>query len=204
MPGKITRREFVKGVGLTATAVAVSPKSILIGKLKDNPPFAKKFHPPEGKFKAKIKLNVNGRIKRINVDVRETLASVLRNKLNLTGTKIICDRGECGGCTVIMDGKAVYSCMILAIDANGKEIITIEGLSKNGKLNPIQKAFLEEDGFQCGFCTPGQIISAYALLEKNPNPSIEEIKKGMSGNICRCAAYAKIFEAVMRAAESRI
>jgi aerobic-type carbon monoxide dehydrogenase small subunit (CoxS/CutS family) len=121
-------------------------------------------------------------------------------RLDLTGSKQICDRGECGGCTVLMDGKTVYSCMVLAIDAQNKEIITVEGLAEGDELHPIQEAFIEHDALQCGFCTPGFVMSAKALLDENSNPTLEEIKRGLAGNLCRCGAYPRIFEAVQTAA----
>ena len=119
----------------------------------------------------------------------------------MSGTKIICNHGECGGCTVLLDDKAVYSCQMLALDVEGKAVTTVEGILKGGELALIQKAFVEKDGFQCGFCTPGQIMSAYALLKKNPNPSKEEVEKGMYGNICRCSAYPNIIDSVQAAAK---
>ena len=114
---------------------------------------------------------------------------------------MVCDRGECGGCTVLIDGEPVYACMILAIDVAGKEIVTIEGLARDGELSPVQQAFIDYDAYQCGYCTPGQIMAAEGLLKKNGNPDLEEIKRGMSGNICRCAAYQHIFAAVAAAAK---
>jgi xanthine dehydrogenase YagT iron-sulfur-binding subunit len=135
------------------------------------------------------------------VEPRTTLAQLLRDKLQLTGTKIVCNNGECGGCTVVMDGKAVYSCHTLALDAAGKEVITVEGLMEGEKLGAVQEAFYEKDGYQCGFCTPGQVMAAYALLLKNKQPEVDEIKYGMSGNLCRCAAYPKIIDSVQAASE---
>jgi aerobic-type carbon monoxide dehydrogenase small subunit (CoxS/CutS family) len=135
------------------------------------------------------------------VEPRTTLAELLRNRLKLTGTKIVCNQGECGGCTVLMNGKAVYSCHMLALDAAGKEITTIEGLMSGEKLHPIQQAFIDHDGLQCGFCTPGQIMAAEEILIKNSKPSKEEILDGMSGNLCRCAAYPNILKSVVAAAE---
>ena len=132
---------------------------------------------------------------------RWTLLDVLRDKLNLTGAKKTCNSGECGACTVIMNGRAVYSCMILAVEAEGSEITTIEGLLDGEELNPVQQAFADNDAFQCGYCTPGQIMSAQALLKKNPNPSEEEIKRAMSGNLCRCASYPHILKAVQDASK---
>jgi len=150
----------------------------------------------------KIELTVNGVKHVIDVKPNETLASVLRSKLKLTGVKIGCNRGECGACTVLMDGKPVVSCLVLAVEAEGKSILTIEGLAdpKTGELHPIQKAFVENFGLQCGFCTPGMIMSAKALLDENPNPTLEEIKEALVGNICRCGAYPHIFKSILAAA----
>lgn len=128
------------------------------------------------------------------------MVQVLREKLNLTGTKVVCNQGECGGCTVLLNGKSVYSCHILALDTNGKEVITIEGLMHGEKLHLVQQAFVEHDGLQCGFCTPGQVMAAQALLIKHPEPTEEEITEGMSGNLCRCAAYPNILKSVKAAA----
>ncbi len=130
--------------------------------------------------------------------MNETLAHVLRQRLRLTGTKIGCGSGECGACTVLMGGEPVLSCLTLAIECDGKEILTVEGLAdpETGELHPIQKSFIEHHGLQCGFCTPGMLMSAVALLRKNSNPSAEEIKRGISGNLCRCTGYAKIIRAI--------
>jgi aerobic-type carbon monoxide dehydrogenase small subunit (CoxS/CutS family) len=128
------------------------------------------------------------------------LLEVIREKLELTGTKEACSLGECGACTVILDGKAVNSCLVLAVEAKGKEILTIEGLRQNGELHPLQKAFIDEGAVQCGFCTPGMILSAKALLDKNPDPDEDEIKEALAGNLCRCTGYVKIVKAVKTAA----
>jgi xanthine dehydrogenase YagT iron-sulfur-binding subunit len=130
-----------------------------------------------------------------------TLVEVLRDHLNLTGTKVTCNQGECGACTVLMDGKPVYSCHLLAVDAEGTEITTIEGLMDGEKLHPIQEAFIEHDGLQCGFCTPGQIMAAQGILNKKGNPTRDDILEGMSGNLCRCAAYPNILASAVAAAE---
>ena len=191
-----SRRSFLKGVGTGVISTAVLPGVVSAGE------YVEKIQTPEeGVTRAAITLNVNGQNRRVTVESRATLANVLRSELELTGTKVGCDRGECGGCTVLIDGEPVYSCMTLAMDAVGREIVTIEGLAKNGQLSPVQQAFLEYDGFQCGYCTPGEIMAAEGLLAKNPNPSTEEIKRGMSGNLCRCAAYQHIFVSVAEAAK---
>ena len=158
--------------------------------------------PPDirGPGKTPVRLLINGQSYNLEIEPRQTLLDVLRENLNLTGTKKGCDMGECGACTVVMDGRPVYSCLILAVECEGHEILTIEGLASGAGLDPVQKAFIDEDAFQCGFCTPGQIMSAYALLKNNPHPDEAEIRLAMSGNICRCGAYARILAAVNAAA----
>lgn len=153
-------------------------------------------------MKRPIKLIVNGDPYELLVEPNETLVDVIRNKLDLTGTKEGCGTGDCGACTVIIDGKSVNSCLMLAIEADGKEILTIEGVAKNGELHPIQKAFINEGAIQCGFCTPGMVLSAKALLDENPHPTEEEIKFGIAGNLCRCTGYIKIIKAIQTASQS--
>jgi len=148
-----------------------------------------------------IRVVVNGKLLKIRVDHYRTLLEVLREDLHLTGTKNGCNEGECGACTILLDGKAVDSCLILAVDANGKRITTIEGLAKEGKLDPLQEAFVEYGAIQCGFCTPGMILSAKALLNENPSPSEEEVKTALAGNLCRCTGYKKIITAVLAASQ---
>ena len=155
-----------------------------------------------GPGKVPIQLRINGLKYSLEIQPRKSLLDVLRDDLHLTGTKKVCNMGECGACTVILEGKAVYSCLILAIDCEGQSIRTIEGLSENTNLDPIQEAFIKNDAYQCGFCTPGQIMSVRALLERNPNPSAEEIRGAVSGNICRCGAYPRIFAAAEEAAKA--
>ncbi len=147
-----------------------------------------------------IALRVNGQDFLVAVEDHWTLLDVLRNVVGYTGAKKGCDKGECGACTVILNGKAVQSCLVLAVQAQGKEITTIEGLSREGRLDPIQEAFHELGAIQCGFCTPGMIMTTKALLARNQSPSVDEIKKELSGNLCRCTGYIKIIEAVRRAA----
>ncbi len=148
-----------------------------------------------------IKFSVNGKDYELSVPPWRTLLEVIREELGLTGTKEGCGLGECGACTVIMDGKTVNSCLVLAAEADGKQITTIEGLAKGDELHPLQQAFIDHGGFQCGFCTPGMIMSAKALLDANPKPTEDEIKKGISGNFCRCTGYTKIIESIKAAAE---
>ncbi|MDH5695693.1 MAG: (2Fe-2S)-binding protein [Dehalococcoidia bacterium] len=149
----------------------------------------------------KVKFIVNGRSYEIPIEPHMTLVEVLRDKLDITGTKISCGAGECGACTVLIDGKAVLSCLTLAITAREKNILTIEGLAEKGNLHPIQKAFIDGGAIQCGFCTPGMILATKALLDKNPNPTHEEVKQGLAGNLCRCTGYVKIIDAVLAAAQ---
>ncbi|MGC9349715.1 MAG: (2Fe-2S)-binding protein [Anaerolineae bacterium] len=154
-----------------------------------------------GPGRVPVVLNVNGEDAEIFVEPRRTLLSVLREELGLKGSKRGCDRGQCGACTVIMDGETAYACMTLAIDCEGREIRTIESLTAGGGLHPVQQAFIDHDGYQCGFCTPGQVMSAVALLEHNTHPTEDEVREGLSGNICRCGAYPNIIDSVMGAAE---
>jgi xanthine dehydrogenase YagT iron-sulfur-binding subunit len=148
-----------------------------------------------------ITLTVNGRRQKMLVEPRWSLLFVLRDHLGLTGTKVGCERGECGACTVLFDGKARYACMTLAVEADGHEITTVEGLMNGEELGPTQQAFAEEDAFQCGYCTPGQVMAAESLLRANPSPNVDQIRQGMAGNICRCGTYAHIFKAVAKAAD---
>ncbi len=148
-----------------------------------------------------IKLMVNGRIQEFEIEPHEILADVLKKRLGLIGVRVSCGEGECGACTILMDGKPVLACMMLAMQAEGKEILTIEGLGTHDKLHPIQEAFVEKHGFQCGFCTPGIIMSTKNLLETKADSSPSEIAMSLSGHICRCGAYPKIIESVQKAAE---
>jgi carbon-monoxide dehydrogenase small subunit len=149
----------------------------------------------------KIELKVNGVRQVADVEPRTLLVHYLRETLDLTGTHIGCETTLCGACTVLMDGAAVKSCTVLAVQANGSEITTIEGLSQTGKLHPVQEGFWEEHGLQCGFCTPGMIMAGVQLLERNPNPSVEEIRHGLEGNLCRCTGYQHIVQAIQYAAK---
>lgn len=154
-----------------------------------------------GPGKVPMKLILNGQEREIYVEPRRTLLDALRKDLGLTGTKKGCDEGTCGACTVLLDGKPIYACMALAIECEGKSIETIENLERNGELHPIQQAFIEEDGLQCGYCTPGQVMSLKALLDVKRNPTAEEIRYALSGNLCRCGAYPKILKAALKAAK---
>ena len=148
-------------------------------------------------------LNINGQTHSLSVEPRWSLQHVLHDHLGLTGTKLGCERGECGACTVLIDGIARYSCLTLALEAVGTEITTVEGLMHGEQLGPVQQAFVEEDAMQCGYCTPGQVVAVEALLRKTSQPTIEQIREGVSGNLCRCGTYSHIFRAAQRAAELR-
>jgi xanthine dehydrogenase YagT iron-sulfur-binding subunit len=190
----LSRRRFFHSVAAGAAETAVLTLPAAAGT---QPPA-----PPDGQT-IKSVLNINGRAHTLNVEPRWTLQYVLRDRLGLTGTKDGCGRGECGACTVLIDGVARYACMTLAVEAAGAQITTIEGLMQGEELGPVQQAFVEEDAFQCGYCTSGQIVSVEALLRKNPQPAIEQIREAVSGNLCRCGAYGHIFRAAQRAAELR-
>ena len=151
-----------------------------------------------------IRLVVNGRPRELDVAVHHTLLEVLRTDVGLTGTKECCVVGECGACTVLIDGRSVNSCLMLAVEADGAAITTVEGLAADGELNPLQEAFLDEGAAQCGFCIPGQLMSAQALLDQVADPSDEQIQEALAGNLCRCAGYGQIFEAVRQAAQERV
>jgi xanthine dehydrogenase YagT iron-sulfur-binding subunit len=189
-PHGVSRRGFFTAVGAGAIGAAALGRSQSPGE------------PPAGAGEpTKVTLRVNGRAHTVLVEPRWTLLFVLRERLGFTGTKPGCERGECGACTVLLDGVPVYSCLTLALEADGHEITTIEGLTKGEDLGPVQQAFADEDAFQCGYCTPGQVLAAEGLLRANPRPTLDEIRAGMSGNLCRCGSYAHIFKAVQKASE---
>ena len=148
-----------------------------------------------------IRLQVNGQTHNLDIPSHRTLLDVLREELDLTGSKRGCDRGECGSCTVLLDGKPVYSCITLAAQVRGRSVVTVEDLANDGQFDPVQQAFLDEDGAQCGYCTPGFLMSARALLDANPRPTDAEIREALSGNLCRCNAYGRILQSVRAAAE---
>ena len=192
----ISRRSFLKGAGVAATGTAVL-NSGLLGQASETP---SNVIGPEA---TGIALNINGTVKHLSIEPRTTLAEALRNELHLTGTKIVCDRGSCSACTVMLDGTPVNSCMTFALDAVDRKITTIEGLGDPEHLHPVQAAFVEHDGMQCGYCTPGMVMSCAALLERNPHPAAADVKQAISGNICRCGTYPKVVEAVLATAGSR-
>lgn len=153
-----------------------------------------------GPDKVPVRLTINGKLYALQLEPRVTLLDALRDEIGLTGSKKVCDRGSCGACTVLLDGKPVYACSLLAVEVQGKQIVTVEGLGSPEHLHPMQRAFVENDAQQCGFCTPGFVVAAKAFLDKNPNPSWEDIEKGLGGNLCRCGTYAGIRQAVLQAA----
>jgi len=197
---KISRRRFVEGTSAGIVAVAAVPA---VQAQQKTPPAAAEPATTTGANpsvpRTTIKINVNGVDRRVEVEDRWTLVELLRDHLQLTGTKIGCDRGECGACTVLVDGTPLYSCSQLAVWMNGRSITTVEGLAKNGKLDPLQEAFIEHDAPQCGYCTSGQLMIAKALLMKNAHPTRDEVRTAMTGNLCRCSNYNHYVEAVMAA-----
>jgi len=193
-----TRRDFLKSLGGGAVGAGVATKVLGEGivSLQGGP------GDPEIFSTKRISLIVNGKKLGLDVEAGETLLQVLRDRLKLTGTKRTCNRGECGGCTVLLNGKAVYSCHMMALQADGGEVLTVEGLAKGDTLHAVQKAFIDKDAYQCGFCTPGFIMASVALLNRTKTPSAEEIRGALSGNLCRCGNYQKIYEAVAWASET--
>ncbi len=196
------RQGALSGISRRGFLSSVSAGAVVAASLKDAPVAEAQEIEVTGK-PVTISLLVNGSTRKILVEPRWSLVYVLREVLGLTGTKIGCERGECGACTVLIDGKPRYSCMTLAVEAEGHEITTIEGLMTGDRLGPVQQAFADEDAFQCGFCTPGQIMAVEGMLRRNPNPTIDEIRTGVSGNLCRCGAYKPIFKAAAKAADLR-
>ena len=191
---RATRRSFIKGV--IASGVAVSAVGYVVYERSARRSAA-------GAVDRLITLNVNGRDRRVDVAPHETLAHTIRYKLGLTGTKVSCNRAECGACTVMLDGVTTYSCSTLTQMVRNRKVVTIEGIaSPDGKLHKVQQAMIDELGPQCGFCTSGQVVSAVALLNRNPHPTLDEARHGMSGNLCKCGAYDHYLKAVMRAAEA--
>jgi xanthine dehydrogenase YagT iron-sulfur-binding subunit len=191
-PSGLSRRDFLKISGVTAAAPLVAHAGALAA--------AEEEVAALGPGKTPVTLNVNGQKLTANLEPRVTLLDALRDQFELTGAKRVCDRGTCGACTVLLDGKAVYSCSLLAIDVQGRQITTVEGLGEPGRLHPVQQAFVDNDAQQCGFCTPGFVVATKAFLDEHPNPTPEQIKHGLGGNFCRCGTYAGIRAAVMQAA----
>lgn len=192
----ISRREFLQRIGITAVGSAIVSSNLKSFASDDEKDVN---YPNFGNYE--IKLKVNGHYVKLKIAPETMLIDLLRDTLNLKGTKKSCGMGECGTCTVLVDDKVVYSCHILALDVNGSEITTIEGMNNGEELHPIQKAFVEHDGMQCGFCTPGQIMAVEGILRKHKKPTVEQIKMGLSGNLCRCSAYPKILESAIAASK---
>jgi xanthine dehydrogenase YagT iron-sulfur-binding subunit len=193
---KISRRKFLQGTGAALAVATATPAAAGVAAQAPSNRTATEAVP-----RTAIRLTVNGTQKRIEVEDRWTLVELLRDHFGLTGTKIGCDRGECGACTVLLDGRPIYSCSNLAVWADGRTVQTVEGLAQNGRLDPLQQSFIEHDGPQCGFCTSGQLMSARGLLLRNPHPSADEVRAGMTGNLCRCSNYNHYVEAVLAAAK---
>jgi xanthine dehydrogenase YagT iron-sulfur-binding subunit len=191
----LSRRAFLgTGAGVALSAPIVAGAGVSSGLAADT-----KILGPD---KVPITLKVNGNTHSLSVEPRTTLLEALRVHLDYTGPKEVCDRGTCGACTVLLGGKTVYACSMLALEAQGREILTTEGLSKDGKLHPIQAAFVEHDAQQCGYCTPGFVMACKEFLDKHPNPTLAQVERGLGGNICRCGTYADIKQAVLAAAKT--
>lgn len=188
--GEVSRREFLGATGAALVVTVASPAAVAQAQSTTSAP--QRPH-------TAIRLTVNGAAQRVDVDDHWTLADLLRDRLKLTGTKLGCERGECGACTVLVDDTPVYSCSYLAVWADGRSVLTVEGLARGGKLDPLQEAFIAHDAPQCGFCTSGQLMSAKALLNRNPTPSPADVRAALAGNICRCSNYNRIVEAVVAA-----
>ena len=191
----ISRRTFLKISGVSAAAPLAGPLMATAGAIT----LEAQETGIQGPGKVPLTLNINGKSMSAQLEPRVTLLDALRDQFQLTGAKRVCDRGTCGACTVHMDGKAIYSCSVLAIDAQGSHIATVESLSQDGKLHPVQQAFVDNDAQQCGFCTPGFVMACKAFLDQHPHPTMEQIKHGVSGNFCRCGTYAGIRAALMQA-----
>ncbi len=190
--GSLSRRDFLKVSGITLTVpLVIGPRVLKVAGAE-----VKVFGPG----RVPMTFTINGKTYRAELEPRVTLLDALRNEFELTGAKRVCDRGTCGACTVLLDGKPVYACSVLAIEAQGRAITTVEGLMQNGKLHPIQQAFIENDALQCGFCTPGFVVACKALLDRNPNPTPEDLVAGLGGNLCRCGTYVGIRAAIAQAA----
>lgn len=195
--GGVSRRGFLKGASFTAAGAAILDSG-LIGA-KEAAAAAPNF---VGPGRTPVMLRINGTNRPVEIEPHTTLAEALRFELGLTGTKVVCDRGSCSACTVWLDSTPVCSCMTLAIDVGDRAITTIEGLAQGENLHPVQEAFIEYDAQQCGYCTPGMVMSCAALLARNSNPTLDDVRTATSGNLCRCGTYPKVFEATLAAAKS--
>jgi xanthine dehydrogenase YagT iron-sulfur-binding subunit len=191
----LSRRNFLKTVGAGAAATG------LVREVAETPT-AEAASDVQGPGEVSITLNINGTSEKLSVEPRVTLLDAMRNRLDHTGSKKVCDRGTCGACTVLVDGHPAYSCSMLAVEAEGREITTVEGLGTPDEMHAVQAAFVEHDAQQCGFCTPGFIVASTALLQKNPNPTEADIDEALGGNLCRCGTYANMSAAIMDAAKA--
>lgn len=196
----LSRRSFIRGAGLSTAGSVLLTTNALAFDYKEQHVTGDAFGPDA----MTIKMKVNGITKSLSVEPRTTLASALRDHLELTGTKVVCDRGSCSACTVYLDGKPVNSCMMSVFDVGDKEITTIEGIAKNGELHPVQQAFIEHDASQCGYCTPGMVMSCVHLVDNNTNVNLEDIKNATRGNLCRCGTHPHVFKATLAAAKKTI
>jgi xanthine dehydrogenase YagT iron-sulfur-binding subunit len=187
-----SRRNFLKTAGVGGLATAVTSVGVAEVEAQSGPAVV-------GPGDVPITLMVNGKRVDLRIEPRVTLLNAIRNRADLTGNKRVCDRGACGACTMIVDGRTVYSCSTLAIEVQGKQIRTVDGLANGNTLHPVQQAFVDTDGLMCGFCTPGFVMATVALLEKTPNPTLDQAKKGLDGNICRCGTFVRIMEAALKA-----
>jgi aerobic-type carbon monoxide dehydrogenase small subunit (CoxS/CutS family) len=192
----VSRRSFIQTVGLSAAAGAIAESARAATPAAPADAAAVSIVGPDP---IDVELRVNGVMRRLRIDPATTLLEALRFDLDMTGTKEVCDRGACGACSVLLGGRLAAACMTLAIDAEGRDVTTIEGLSDGDRLDPIQTSFIRHDALQCGYCTPGLVVAAKALLNETPRPSLEQIKRGLSGNICRCGTYTNVFNAVLEA-----
>jgi xanthine dehydrogenase YagT iron-sulfur-binding subunit len=189
---RVSRRNFLKTAGVSGLATAVTSVGVAEVEAQSGPAVV-------GPGDVPITLMVNGKRVDLRIEPRVTLLNAIRNRADLTGNKRVCDRGACGACTMIVDGRTVYSCSTLAIEVQGKQIRTVDGLANGNTLHPVQQAFVDTDGLMCGFCTPGFVMATVALLERTPNPTLDQAKKGLDGNICRCGTFVRIMEAALKA-----
>jgi xanthine dehydrogenase YagT iron-sulfur-binding subunit len=196
---QFSRRGFLKGAGVTAATTVIESANALVRDTKE----ALQSDRAVGPDALAVKLHVNGHEHLVTIEPRYTLAETLRDNLGLTGTKVVCDRGSCSACTVWIDNIPQLACMTLAIDTIGRKVTTIEGLSDGDTMHQVQAAFVKHDAMQCGFCTPGMIMSCAALLDRNPNPNLDDVKRAVSGNLCRCGTYPKVFAATLDLAQQR-
>lgn len=192
-----SRRSFIRGAGLSTAGSVLLTTNALAFEYQEGLAKGKEYGPGA----MTIQMKVNGVVESLSVEPRTTLSTALRDHLELTGTKVVCDRGSCSACTVYIDGEPVNSCMMSVFDVGEKEVTTIEGIAKNNTLHPVQEAFIEHDASQCGYCTPGMVMSCAHLLDHNPNPTLEDVKRATRGNLCRCGTYPHVFKATLDAAK---